>query len=191
MTTSCCPAYVQAVKKHIPELQKFVSHTRSPMHYTAATAKEEDANAVTVFIGPCIAKRIEAEEDENVDHVLTFEELGALFVAAEIDVAACEPIPFAKPASKFGRIFAISGGVASAVTDLSQGKVLVVPEPINGLSRDAVKLLKRFACKGCTGNLLEVMACEGGCVAGPGVVATPKAAARAVEKLAAESGTLS
>ena len=41
MTTSCCPAYVQAVKKHIPSIAPFVSHTKSPMYYTAELAKKQ------------------------------------------------------------------------------------------------------------------------------------------------------
>lgn len=187
MTTSCCPAYVEAVKKHIPELEKFVSSTPSPMIVTAELVKNENLKATTVFIGPCIAKRAEAYKDKNVDHVLTFEELGALFVASNIDVAGCEDYKSSKKPSKHGRNFAVSGGVTSAVQVASKGSINIIPEQIDRLDKEAVKTLKRIACKGCSGNLLEVMACFGGCVAGPSTIANPKSAARAIAKLVTES----
>ena len=67
MTTSCCSAYVRAVQKHVPELIPCVSETRSPMHYTAELAKQKEPDCITVFIGPCLAKRREGMDDECVD----------------------------------------------------------------------------------------------------------------------------
>ena len=52
MTTSCCPAFVTAVKRHVPEVLPFVSNTGTPMHYTAQLAKEANPDTVTVFIAP-------------------------------------------------------------------------------------------------------------------------------------------
>ena len=78
MTTSCCPAYFRAAQVHIPEIGPFVSETKTPMYYTAELVKQEDPSAVAVFVGPCLAKRAEAEYDPNVDYVLTFEEVVAL-----------------------------------------------------------------------------------------------------------------
>ncbi|MGD9638705.1 MAG: 4Fe-4S dicluster domain-containing protein [Alphaproteobacteria bacterium] len=187
MTTSCCPAYVEAVKKHIPELSKYVSTTLSPMRYTAEIVKKEKPDCVAVFIGPCVAKRTEAYSDENVDHVLTFEELGAIFVASNIDVTACEPVTISKYASGNARNFPISGGVAAAVQAIAGENANIIPEKIDGLDKEAIKLLKRFACKGCSGNLVEVMACNGGCIAGPSALANPKFATRAVTKLVGET----
>ncbi len=67
MTTSCCPAYIQLVEKHIPDIAKYVSDTRSPMYYTAKMIKEKDPSAKVVFVGPCVAKRKEARRDDMVD----------------------------------------------------------------------------------------------------------------------------
>ena len=53
-------------------------------------------------------------------------------------------------------------------------------EAIDGLTKESLKLLKRYALKGCDNNMIEVMCCEGGCVAGPGCVALPRKAAVAV-----------
>ena len=181
MTTSCCPAYYRAAKVHIPEIQPFVSHTKTPMYYTAEMVKKEDPNCKAVFIGPCLAKRVEAEYDPNVDYVLTFEEVGAIFVAKHINVEECEAMEFSKLSRAQGRQFPISGGVAGAVASLIGDKADYRPEKIDGLSKENIKLLKRYATKGCENNMLEVMCCEGGCISGPGCVALPKKATRAVE----------
>ena len=176
MTTSCCPAYYRAAKVHIPEIQPFVSHTKTPMYYTAEMVKKEDPNCKAVFIGPCLA-----EYDPNVDYVLTFEEVGAIFVAKHINVEECEAMEFSKLSRAQGRQFPISGGVAGAVASLIGDKADYRPEKIDGLSKENIKLLKRYATKGCENNMLEVMCCEGGCISGPGCVALPKKATRAVE----------
>ena len=75
MTTSCCPAYVKAVRRHVPELIPCVSETRTPMHYTAEMMREDDSEAINVFIGPCLAKRRESIDDDLVDYCLSMEEL--------------------------------------------------------------------------------------------------------------------
>lgn len=50
MTTSCCPSYKEMVKKHAPDMAKYVSDTRSPMYYTARLAKQQHPDADVVFI---------------------------------------------------------------------------------------------------------------------------------------------
>ena len=51
MTTSCCPSYIELVNKHVPEMEKYVSSTRSPMYYTARIAKKKYPDAKVVFVG--------------------------------------------------------------------------------------------------------------------------------------------
>ena len=181
MTTSCCPAYYRATKVHVPEIQPFVSHTKTPMYYTAEILKKEQPDCISVFVGPCLAKRNEAEYDPNVDYVLTFEEIGAMFVGAKVEIADCEPMEFAKVSSAQGRKYPLSGGVAAAVGNLVEGKVEYRPERIDGLNKENIKLLKKYATKGCEANMIEVMCCEGGCIAGPGCMSLAKKAAKQVE----------
>lgn len=181
MTTSCCPAYYRAAQVHIPEIKPYVSHTKTPMYYTAELVKQEDPNCIAVFVGPCLAKRAEAEYDPSVDYVLTFEEVGAILVASGVSVDECEPEEFAKVSKAQGRQFPISGGVAGAVASLIGDKADIRPEKIDGLTKDNIKILKRYATKGGENNMLEVMCCEGGCVSGPGCIAIAKKAARSVE----------
>ena len=165
MTTSCCSAYVQTVDKHLHQLKPFVSHTRSPMHYTARIARLRYPDAKIVFIGPCIAKRKEAIEDPNTDFVMTFEELGAFFKGFDINIEECE-ISSLDALTRESRGFGRAGGVIEAVK--AQGLMVDIKAvQIEGLNKKSMSLLKAF-CKGKgTGNFVEVMACEGGCIAGP------------------------
>lgn len=186
MTTSCCAAYNELVDKHIPELKPFRSETRTPMHYTAKIVKEEDKDAVTVFFGPCVAKRKEAMTDEYTDFVLSFEEMGALFVAMNIEVANCKEYEFSAEASKEGKNFAITGGVAESVKVALKDFPELYPTCVNGLNSKAVKDLKNWAKKGVCpeGNLVEVMACEGGCVAGSACLNSKKITTKKVKEYA-------
>lgn len=183
MTTSCCPAYTEAVKKHVPELEKFVSATHTPMHYIAEIVRKKYRDAIAVFIGPCVAKRKEAIENPYMDYVLTFEELGALFVAKGIEVGQCDQASIENPAQRIGRMFPVSGGVTCAIKETLGTDNGFNPVLIDGLSKQSVKTLKTYAKGACPGNFVEVMSCEGGCVAGPGVLSNPKIAAVKVKNL--------
>ena len=173
MTSSCCPAWVEAAKRHVPEILPFVSSTPSPMAYAGQLTAKEHPDAVKVFIGPCIAKRREAQQDPNVDFVMTFEELGALLAALEIDVISLEAPPLECPAASYARNFAKSCGVSQAILqeigkEGDNGTRPKIDEKfINGLDRKSVNLLKLYAKGKLPGNFVEVMACAGGCVGGP------------------------
>ena len=171
MTTSCCPSYVQLVRKHIPELAENMSDTPSPLAYTARKAKADNPDAKTVFVGPCLAKRKEGMEMADVDYVITFEELGAMLVATEIfldempDISETDSAP-----STAARKFAISSGVSSAVAGSYAGDVKLEPVCIDGLDKKSIALLKAY-CRGkAPGNFIEVMSCADGCVGGPCVL---------------------
>ncbi len=191
MTTSCCPAYIQTVRKHIPSLAVRVSDTRTPMHYTAELAAQEKPDHLRVFVGPCLAKRKEGIDDPLVDYVVSVEELGALFVALDIDVSEMPDAPVLRPAKAGGRSFPWSGGVAGAVARHVPSSVSLRPDTVDGLNKDGMKKLKGYAaCADASkleGNLLEVMACQGGCVSGPSVIANAKVAAMQLKKIAEAS----
>lgn len=182
MTTSCCPAWMAAVDKHIPEIKPYVSNSGSPMYYIAEIVKKQHPDYITVFVGPCLAKRLEAEKNPNVDCVLVFEEVQALFDAAGIKVAEMEADSFAVEASAQSRRYPLSGGVAGAVAFVIGDKAEYKPERIDGLNPEAVKKLKRYAATAPADiNMLEVMCCEGGCIAGPGTICMAKRGAVLVE----------
>ncbi|WP_430812614.1 MULTISPECIES: monomeric [FeFe] hydrogenase [unclassified Carboxylicivirga] len=169
MTTSCCPSYVQFAEKHVPALQPYISHTPSPMAYTAAMARERFPKHKVVFIGPCLAKRTEAYKNPNIDYVITTEELGALFTALKIDVSgmtneAAIPADL-KPES---RAYAAAGGVTRAIQSQLDAKAPMQSMLINGIDKKNIRLLKSLPGKKTeTPAFYEVMACEGGCINGP------------------------
>lgn len=185
MTTSCCPSYIQAIKKHTPALASKVSSTPTPLNYTSRNITKLYPDAIKVFVSPCIAKRKEAQMEGSADLVITCEELGAIIAARGIDVAQCEPVEVKDPAGKYGRGFPASGGVTTAVCQFLNEPDILKPRLIDGLSRQNMKLLKVYSGpKGIPGaNFLEVMACEGGCVNGPCTMENPAQAKKRISEL--------
>jgi [FeFe] hydrogenase (group B1/B3) len=181
MTTSCCPSYVKLVEKHLPELDPFVSKAKSPMHYTTEFVKKEHPECITVFIGPCVGKRYESRHNEFVDYYMNFEELQSFFNAKGIQVSNSSKLEWNENVTNAGRGFAISGGVAGALIKNVKGSIPVKGILIDGLSIDNIKLLKSFSKGHCDGNFVEVMSCEGGCVAGSATITNPKTATRQIK----------
>ncbi len=172
LTSSCCPAFVQYIKSSFPTLLPNVSHNLSPMAMLAKYIKETSENAKVVFIGPCTAKKAEAQLDSvkpYVDAVLTFEELQALFDSKDIDITTLEE-DVLDNASYFGRIFARSGGLSDAVKQaLDEQKIdfTVKPAVCDGIEACKVALLKKSK-NVLDANFIEGMACVGGCIGGAG-----------------------
>lgn len=173
LTSSCCPAFVDYVKKQFPSLAGFISHNLSPMATIAKYIKETTPKAKVVFIGPCTAKKMEFQRQEvrqYVDSVITFEELQALFDSKIIDITAL-PEDLLDNASYFGRIFARSGGLSDAVEQglKEQGFKDFDYKPV---ICDGIEACKRALLKAeknvLEGNFIEGMACTGGCIGGAG-----------------------
>jgi [FeFe] hydrogenase (group B1/B3) len=169
VTTSCCPAFVECIEKHYNDYKKNVSHEYSPMSFLANKIKQENKNIKIAFIGPCIAKKQEAFNNELVDYVITFEELGAMFIAKHVEPSKLEGENI--QGSDFGWNFAKSGGVAEAVVNNMSKELKILK--MNGLeeARKTFGLLKKEKY-----DLLEGMACNGGCVGGPGIMIDSKIA---------------
>ena len=190
MTTSCCAGYNQLIKKHLPEIKPFVSDTKTPLYYTAEIVKKENPDAVTVFVSPCVAKRAESFENPNVDYVLNYEELGALFIAKKIQITELEGGKYPVESSKQARNFGVTGGVAESVKASLRDEETIKPLVINGLNKDSIKQLKKYAtCGSCEGgcNIIEVMCCEGGCIGGNATINNQKTAKKQLETLLNES----
>ncbi len=172
MTTSCCAGYNELVDKLVPELKPFRSETKTPLYYTAEIVKKEIPDAVTVFFSPCVAKRREALKNPNVDYVLNYEEVGAWFIAMNIKVEDCGEASFKTEASAEARNYAVTGGVANAVKTMLPEELPTYPVVIDGLNKQTIRDLKKYAKNGVCelGNLIEVMACTGGCLGGNATV---------------------
>ena len=175
VTTSCCPAFVNMARIHFPEVfEKNVSKVVSPMEAIARYLKKHTGGKV-VFIGPCVAKKQEAMQDFSVvDYVLTFEEIAAMMVAKGIYPMAVEPKE-GDTASTYGRGFAIGGGVSKAVQEAAKEDGNAEPitaKYADGAAECKVQLLLMKLGK-YNEDVLEGMACTGGCVCGPATIESP------------------
>lgn len=169
MTTSCCPSYMELVDKHMPAMQQYVSESRSPMYYTARIAKDKYPDASVVFIGPCVAKRREAQKDDAVDYVMSFEEIASVFDGLGIEVEQSESHVPDFTAVREAHAFAQAGGVAGAVKSyLKLDAERLNHIQVSDLNKKNIGVLSAYARGGkAPGNFIEVMACEGGCITGP------------------------
>ena len=170
MTTSCCPAFANLIRKHYPMLLENMSTTVSPMQAVYRWIKKNDPDAYVVFIGPCMAKKDEVKYYNDEIAVMTFEELNALFDAKGIEPNECEEEE--STATSYGRRFGGSGGVAAsvakAVNEMNYDKDIKL-KPCSGVKECKVGLAMLKAGK-LPEDIIEGMACEGGCIAGPGAI---------------------
>lgn len=173
LTSSCCPAFVDYIHKQYKNLVPHISHNLSPMAAISKYIKEHTENAKVVFIGPCTAKKMEAQKEEvkkYVDCVITFEELQALFDSKDIDITALEE-GVLDNASYFGRIFARSGGLSDAVVEALKEQGLEDFE-LKAVSCDGIEECRMALLKAdkkiSDANFIEGMACVGGCIGGAG-----------------------
>jgi [FeFe] hydrogenase (group B1/B3) len=189
MTTSCCPSFVQMIDKHIPSLKENVSHTLSPMVYSAKLSKQRFPDAQTVFIGPCLAKKAESFAVREVDRVINFEELEAMLNAIGIDPTTISGNEteqslsaniIAGTANGWG--FAVSGGVLGAVKRHLPEGTDIKPLTINGLDKKSIKLLATVN-RTDQYNFIEGMSCEGGCVGGCYISVKPQVAQNRMEQI--------
>ena len=121
LLTSCCPSWSMLAKKYFPDVIDEISQELTPMVATARTIKLEHPDAKVVFVGPCAAKKLEAMRRtvrSDVDFVVTFEELQAMFDAKDIDLKDYEVETSFHDATGTGRGYAVAGGVANAIENV-------------------------------------------------------------------------
>lgn len=193
LTSSCCPAFVEYIRKTFPDLSEHISKNLSPMATIAEYIRRHDPEAKVVFIGPCTAKKAEAklpEVNQYVDSVLTFEELQALFDSRDIDITALGE-GVLDNASYFGRIFARSGGLTEAVAEAVKEQGLdkeftLKPCTCDGIEACRLALLKKSK-NALDANFIEGMACAGGCIGGAGCLTHGEKSKAEVDKYGNEA----
>lgn len=173
LTSCCCPVWIAMIRKSCPEFISHVPAAVSPMIAAGRVVKKLHKDAVTVFIGPCMAKKKEAKESDiadAVDYVLTFRETKELFDAANINPEELEADE-REHSSEAGRIYAKTSGVSEAVArtveQLTEGKSKVKAEQADGV-KACRELIERIKNGETDANFFEGMACNGGCVGGVG-----------------------
>lgn len=173
LTSCCCPIWISMIRKIYHELMPHVPGAVSPMVACGRMIKRIHPDAVTVFAGPCLAKKKEAREPDiadAVDYVLTFQELRDIFRAADIhpdQLADMEK----EHASKAGRLYARTGGVSQAVSEMvdqlrPDREIHVRSEQANG-TKACMEMIRRLKEGKTDANFFEGMGCVGGCVGGP------------------------
>ena len=192
LLTSCCPAWSMLAKKQFPEIIDSVSKELTPMVATARSIKKEHPNAKVVFIGPCAAKKLEAMRKtvrSDVDFVITFEELDALFEARGIYPKTIESQGHLHDATAAGRGYAVAGGVSKAIENCIHEyypDVEVQIEHVEGLD-ECKKVLMLAKAGRKNGYLIEGMGCPGGCVAGAGTLIPVPEAKKDVQQIVKDS----
>lgn len=189
-TTSCCPAFVNMIRKHYPELADMISTTVSPMCMISRMMKAKDPDCFTVFIGPCISKKSEAVDQKiegNADAVLTYSEIRAIMKAKNVQL---------EPASNdyqestiYGKRYGNSGGVTDAVLQYMKETDQEVDAKVfraNGAAecKKAMLLLKAGRLPE---DFVEGMVCEGGCVGGPSGFENPIKSKKSRDQLIASA----
>lgn len=188
LTSCCCPVWISMIRKQYHELMGHVPGAVSPMIAAGRAVKQLHPDALTVFVGPCIAKKTEAREADvagAVDFVLTFQEVQDIFNAADIHPHQLEETE-RDHSSRAGRIYARTGGVSEAVRvtveQLRPDRAIQVQAAqADGVPacRELIETIRKGEHKA---NFFEGMGCPGGCVGGPKVLEDPEVGREQVER---------
>lgn len=190
LTSCCCPMWIAMIRRIYKDLMPHVPPSVSPMIAAGRMVKRLHPQAITVFIGPCLAKKAEAKEKDivgAVDFVLTFQEVREIFDIMEIDPAKMKDSD-KDHSSRAGRMYARAGGVSAAVE-----ATLMKLNPVPGISIKTQSASGVPACKEMlnslqsgksAANFFEGMGCVGGCVGGPRAMINKELGRVNVEKYA-------
>jgi len=166
--TSPCPAIVGLVEKHFPAQAGKLAPLVSPMIAMAKLVRElYGKKCGVVFIGPCIAKKMEIEHPAvhgDVDVVLTFTELKVFLSARGVSLAKAKPMNFDGPVGGLANAFPLAGGLLKALQidrNILDEQFLVVEG-----NRRTVEALQAMELGRLPPALVDVLFCRG-CVDGP------------------------
>ena len=173
LITTCCPSANALIEKYYPSILPDMAPVVSPMIAHGRMLKElYGPDVKVVFLGPCIAKKAEAEQDERtkgtIDAVLNFKEFEEWLEAEQIRFEDCGSIPFDNQDPRVNQLYPVEGGVIRSM--LRQGAQTDYQRlTVTGIKscRELFHSIKMGRIHHC---IIEVMACEGGCVNGPLVV---------------------
>ena len=158
--TSCCHSINLLIQKYFPSSLEYLADVMSPMQAHCADIKRRIPNAKTVFIGPCVAKKDEAEYYEGiVDAVLTFEELTNWFKSERIEL---EKEVDNTPESR-ARFFPTTGGVLKTMAKNIPGYTYIA---LDGVT-NCIAALKDIESGKIHKCFIEMSACVGSCIGGP------------------------
>ena len=158
--SSCCHSINLLIQKHYPDVLEYLADVVSPMQAHCNDIKKRYPNAKTVFIGPCVAKKDEAQHYEGiVDAVLTFEELSNWLKEEKIELKQ----EMDATEESRARFFPTTGGVLKTMAQDAPGYTYLAMDGVQNcinaiLDIQAGKIHKCF---------IEMSACQGSCIGGP------------------------
>ena len=158
--SSCCHSINLLVQKRFPECLEYLADVMSPMQAHCSDIKKRNPDAKTVFIGPCVAKKDEAEYYAGiVDAVLTFEELDKMLSDARVEL---EREADANDNSR-ARFFPTTGGVLKTMAQDAPGYTYLAIDGVENcmVALNDIKSGKIHKC------FIEMSACIGSCIGGP------------------------
>lgn len=166
--STACPAIINLVEKHYPELIPHLVPIVSPMIALGRYLKYKFGyNCHVVFIGPCVAKKDEAEDAMvmgSISSVLTFPELDQLLANAKINIEDLPPSDWDSPSAGLGRLYPISGGLLkSASVDLDPMDYEVIK--VEGQD-DCMNYIKGITEAKTSVKFVDMLFCDG-CISGP------------------------
>ena len=159
LISSCCPSINLLIQKYYPTMLPHLAKVLTPMQAHCKAIRERDPEAFTVFIGPCIAKKAEADESPYTDVALTYDELRDWFADEKIE------LPRERTQTGNGmraRFYPATGGVLKA-TDKVEGYRRVAIDGVDNC-RAVFEELENGTM---TDVFIEMSACEGSCINGP------------------------
>ena len=158
--TSCCHSVNLLIQKYFPSALEYLADVMSPMQAHCADIKKRIPNAKTVFIGPCVAKKDEAEHYEGlVDAVLTFEELTNWLKAEHIEL---EQKTDKTPESR-ARFFPTTGGILKTMAQNAPGYTYIALDGVE----NCISALRDIESGKIHKCFIEMSACVGSCIGGP------------------------
>lgn len=167
---SSCPAIVNLIEKHHPDLIPYLAPVVSPMIAAGRLIKTVYPGARVVFIGPCIAKKDEAEKVTGVDAALTYQELEDIWELSKMDLQSLKENPeynnicFDNPvAKKSFRGFPVSGGLYLSLKDSFDFHRNII---IAGGKDDAVSCIESIEKGEMKPYFVDILMCNG-CIDGP------------------------
>ena len=160
LISSCCHTVNLLIQKYFPKELPCLADVMSPMQAHCLDIKKRIPNAKTVFIGPCVAKKDEAEHYEGiVDAVLTFEELTNWLKAEKVELRQ-EIVP--NPESR-ARFFPTTGGILKTMVNDAPGYSYMALDGVENCMA-ALQDIEQGKIHHC---FIEMSACAGSCVGGP------------------------
>ncbi len=173
IVTTCCPSVNDLIEIYYPSLTKYMAPVISPMIAHGKIIREEYGNDVkVVFLGPCIAKKREAEGDPRtigvIDAVINFREFEEWLSEENIDLMQLEDSPLDNPNPLVNRLYPISSGVLSSVVASSSKTGHYRKFYVHGI-KNCIDLFESMNRGEITGCFIEADICNGGCIKGTAV----------------------